>query len=843
MSLLCMTPICLAEYEEILENVSNDTTNVSAEWTVDYTASPFEGYPPLCVQFTVTGPDGDYSWDFGDGTSSNVMNPVHCYRQKGNYWVKLKYFYGTISGEVSKPDCVKVNDPDYYVDFSADPTNGSAPLTTRFTITGNPTNIIWHFGDGSDDSTEKNPSHQFVYPGNYSPTLTYCLAGACDKISKFNYIEVEEGKDIDFLAEREAGIAPVCTRFIVTGEADAFKWDFGDGQVSYEKSPVHCFAESGTYTISMTYTIDGAPYTLTKNRYLTYTPRQKPDFTIVPLEGVAPLCVDYKIINPSQSWEYHFGDNSTGTGAQDTHCYGKSGTYFPSLTYCSNDYCDIIESPSPVLVHQPRILLAAGKTPNEYSFSTDAPKGLKYSWDFGDGSRGEGAAVKHIYSTQGTYRVSLVVNGICGCNAVTTKEISVKPKEKLGFTATPLSGCAPHCVQFNEQSPEIPLSRLWEFGDGDTSEDKNPFHCYQFPGPYTVTLTDVFTNETEKVVKENYITAHAVPRPSFTAYPPNGYAPLTVHFSDTTIDYSEKRYWNFGDTVTSTEKNIDHRFDEPGTYNVTLTVWGAGNCRGTKSQVIEVLKKEKDLYDFSGLPRRGVAPLCTSYKVSGNIQQSELDFGDGQTTPDRNPFHCYETAGVYSPTLHACDSVSGCEDVKKPSYIVAVSPHYLNMTLYPGWNLFSVPVTLENGYNTMKILSGINTAGHSVLTWNSTHRSWERMKQDDPVTPLSAFFIYVSDKVTVPLVISSEGPENNLTRNLDGGWNLVSFADIMTVSADEAFRPVEEFWSYAIGFDALKQRYYGPVTKGVDSAISEMDPKQGYWLFMNGSVQMIGKKL
>jgi PKD repeat protein len=139
-------------------------------------------------------------------------------------------------------------------------------------------------------------------------------------------------------------------------------------------------------------------------------------------------------------------------------------------------------------------------------------------------------------------------------------------------------------------------------------------------------------------------------------FPPHGEAPLTVKCTDTTLDYAEKRYWNFGDGTSGSDKSMEHRFDEPGDYNVTLTVWGAGDCFGSKSQTIHVLKRVDSPYDFSGLPRRGVAPLCTSYKVTGRIQQSELEFGDGQKTNERNPFHCYDTAGIYSPVLHACDS-------------------------------------------------------------------------------------------------------------------------------------------------------------------------------------------
>lgn len=97
--------------------------------------------------------------------------------------------------------------------------------------------------------------------------------------------------------------------------------------------------------------------------------------------------------------------------------------------------------------------------------------------------------------------------------------------------------------------------------------------------------------------------------------------------------------------------------------------------------------------------------------------------------------------------------------------------------------------------------------------------------------------------VQVPIRISGEGPEYNLTRDLDEGWNLVSFADIMMVSADEAFRSIEEFWSYAIGYDAEKQRFSAPITNGVESRDVSLDPRQGYWIFMNSSAQMVGKQL
>lgn len=828
---------------ELNESTVNNTTNVSAEWTVDFTASPFEGYPPLCVQFNVAGPNGEYAWDFGNNVKSNVMNPVHCYRERGSYWVKLKYWYGTIAGEVSKPDFIKVLDPAMYVDFTADPPTGEAPLTTRFSIIGNPTHIRWNFGDGSDGSSDTSPVHQYADPGNYTPTLTYCLAGACDKLSKFNYIEVKEGNPVDFIAERESGVAPVCTRFVITGDVDYCSWDFGDGGVSYKKDPVHCYSDPGLYTVSLTYSIEGAHYTITKNQYLRYVARDRPDFTFTPNEGMAPLCVEYAIVNPSQSWKFHFGDNSSATGAQTKYCYGKNGTYFPSLEYCTNNLCDVVESPVPIRVYQPRIIAAPGDQAGEMTFTTDAPPGLSYSWDFGDGLGATGATVTHRYDSAGTYRVSLVVSSLCGCNSVTTREVTVQPKGKLDFSGTPVSGCAKHCVQFSEQSPEIPLSRLWEFGDGDTSEEKNPFHCYLFPGKYTVSLKNQYTDREEHEMKEDYVTVHAVPKASFSMFPSSGYAPLTVRLTDATFDAALKRYWDFGDGSYSSDKTVDHRFIEPGDYNVTLMVWGDGECRGEAAQTVHVMKQEETPYDLTGLPRRGVAPLCVSYQVTGQIQQATVNFGDGTSSHERNPFYCYDTAGIYSPSLTACDADQGCEEISKPDFIVASSPQFLNLTLLSGWNLVSVPVTLETGADTMELFMGVDTAGHSIYAWDNSAGSWIRMGKDDRITPLSAFWVYTRDPMQIPLRMAMDSPAENPSVPLNPGWNLVSFGDIMIVSADEAFRSVQEFWSYTIGYDAMRQRYAAPVTKGFDSAQAEMDPRQGYWLFMNSSAVLVGKKL
>lgn len=829
-----------AELNRSAENVttlaSYENGTVSAEWTVDFTASPVEGYPPLCVKFTVEGPLGEYFWDFGDGSTSMSRNPVHCYERQGIYWVKMKYYVGQISGEVSKENFITVKDPMTFVDWRAEPSNGTVPLTVQFSVIGEPTNIIWDFDDGTE-STEFNPVHQYTEARYYTPTLTYCINGACEKNSKYNYINVNSGEEVNFTADRQDGYAPLSTKFIPSGPAQTFLWDFGDGKTSYEEDPGHIYSEPGIYTVTLTYSIDGASYTLTRTNYIKARTKYVPDFNASPQTGIAPLCVDFDMKDRPQSWLWLFGDNMTSPDDHATHCYGTEGTYDAGLQYCSNNLCDVVTKEDFITVKAPKIITSPGADSATIKFSTDAGEGLEYAWSFGDMTHSELAAPIHRYEDVGNYTVTLSVLGTCGCTTKTNTTISIDPKKPLDFSATPLQGCAPHCVQFSETSPAIPKIREWSFGDTEKSEEKNPFHCYQYPGVYTVSLKNEYPDGEQNITKQDLITVYAVPKPLFAVNPISGTAPLIVTFTDNTAGYESKRFWDFGDGTVGSEARVQHEFDEEGVYNVSLMVWGEGDCHGTVYQDIHVTKPEEVRYDLTGLPRRGIPPVCTSFQVKGAPYQWNIDFGDGQSSSELNPFHCYASAGIYNPTLHACDS-TGCEDIEKPGYVVVIPDNYLNLSLLEGWNLVSVPVSLQSGQDTVSLFSGVDTAAHSILSWDNVAGRWERLSKDSPLTPLSGLWIYAAHQTDVPLPVATTTPEGNFSRPLALGWNLVSFPGIAATPAGSAFSG-ELDWSYIVGFDAAAQKNTDPIEKGGSGSEQMLDPRAGYWLYMKGPGMLI----
>lgn len=79
---------------------------------------------------------------------------------------------------------------------------------------------------------------------------------------------------------------------------------------------------------------------------------------------------------------------------------------------------------------------------------------------------------------------------------------SCEPNPVAAFSARPLSGRVPLNVHFYDMSQGNPTKWFWKFGDGYTSQVKNPTHKYRIVGKYTVTLT--VKNKTGSATKIKY---------------------------------------------------------------------------------------------------------------------------------------------------------------------------------------------------------------------------------------------------------------------------------------------------------------------------------------------------
>jgi len=153
------------------------------------------------------------------------------------------------------------------VDFHADVTSGTAPLTVHFydDTPGSKLGWAWNFG-GEGGSTAKDPPHTFNNPGTYDISLTIYngSGGLMGTEIKRGYITVYEpspsGPTAEFLVNTTSGEAPLHVQFtgLASGGTISYDWDFGDGtQHSAEQSPLHVYSKPANYTVKLKVTNPG----------------------------------------------------------------------------------------------------------------------------------------------------------------------------------------------------------------------------------------------------------------------------------------------------------------------------------------------------------------------------------------------------------------------------------------------------------------------------------------------------------------------------------------------------------------------------------------------------------
>lgn len=162
------------------------------------------------------------------------------------------------------------------------------------------------------------------------------------------------------------------------------------------------------------------------------------------------------------------------------------------------------------------------------------------------------------------------------------------------------------------------------------------------------------------------------PTADFTGSPTSGFAPLTVNFTDQSINATSWS-WDFGDSTTATDENPTHQYTAIGTYTVTLTATNAyGSDTEIKTNYITVSTLQAPGAGFSASSTSIYAGQSVTFTdESTNYPDSwSWTFAGGTpgTSSDQNPTVTYNTAGTYTVTLVA-GNAAGSDTETKTNYI------------------------------------------------------------------------------------------------------------------------------------------------------------------------------
>src|SRR5512136_2196581 len=270
--------------EQLVTVVAGETIDVNFQLVAipsgpkaQFLAFPRQGTAPLTVLFidVSQGSPSTRLWDFGDGSTSTEMFPLHTFNAAGKYTVRLTVKNKGGSDTMTREDFITVNGANPpKAQFIAYPRQGTAPMTVLFldVSQGSPSSRLWDFGDGTT-STDMFPLHTYVAPGKYTVKLTVTNSGGSDTLVRENFIIVRVGNPpkAQFTAYPQDGAAPLAVTFLdlSRGYPSSRVWDFGDGASSTDINPVHVYEKPGKYTVTLTVTNDAGSDTVVRHNFIT----------------------------------------------------------------------------------------------------------------------------------------------------------------------------------------------------------------------------------------------------------------------------------------------------------------------------------------------------------------------------------------------------------------------------------------------------------------------------------------------------------------------------------------------------------------------------------------------
>jgi PKD repeat protein len=503
-----------------------------------FTQDRSAGQAPLIVRFLnqSSGSITNYFWTFGDGGSTSEPNPVYTFRSPGVFTVTLSIVGPGGTSNVSQQ--INVQSPTGPVAaFTQDKISGPSPLNVKFTnqSTGTITAYGWTFGDGTT-SIEQSPTHQFANVGTYNVILSVTGPGGTSFVTRKITVEdpVIPPPIAVFTPDRISGNVPLQVQFAnqSTGQITGFAWDFGDGQTSADKNPVHTFTTAGTFTVRLI-AIGPGGQSLTQTTITVTTPPNAPiaTFTQNPASGNIPLNVQFTNQSSGSitAYNWDFGDGQVSTDKDPSHIYTSTGTFSVKLKVTGPGGTS--EAQSTITATKPIATPVAAFTANPSTgviplnvqfVNQSTGESITYTWDFGDGSLvSSEVSPIHIYTTVGTYTVRLTATNAGGTNStsqtITVSAPAVAPV--ASFTADVSSGVAPLNVNFSSTSTGDISAYTWDIVDNSTggsigsSPDAATSFSFTTAGSYTVTLTVSGPGGTNSTAQTITVSAAAIQPP------------------------------------------------------------------------------------------------------------------------------------------------------------------------------------------------------------------------------------------------------------------------------------------------------------------------------------------
>ena len=475
-----------------------------------------------------------------------------------------------------------------------------------------------------------------------------------------------------FTAAPTTGDGPLPVTFDATASDDpdgtivSYNWDYGDQTADSGQTPSHTYSGPGSYAVILTVT-DNRGGTATATTTVTVTGNYSPtaSFTAAPTTGEAPLPVEFDATasydpedGTSVSYDWDYGDQTTGSGPTPSHTYTTPGTYSVTLTVTDTEGVTATATGTIIVgvVDPIDVRVSAGNDDAEersdgsmYRSSSDLELvddgsrrqtvGMRFNGiDIPQGATILNAYVQFQVDETNSGSVLVEIRGQNADNATTftssTGNITSRPTTAASVSWAPPTWTSVGAAGPGQRTPDLKdiiqeiVNRTgWAANNSlviiITGSGERTAESYNGKSSAAPLLHVEYVNSTAP--------ANQPPVASFTANPPSGQAPLTVGFDaaastdpdGTSLSY----YWDYGDTTSGSGLTASHTYTIANTYTVMLTVTDIDGATDTATSTLTVSAPSVPPVDQP--PTASLINPVDNSTVSGTVT-IKVDANDGE---------------------------------------------------------------------------------------------------------------------------------------------------------------------------------------------------------------------
>ncbi|MBI1184112.1 PKD domain-containing protein, partial [bacterium] len=589
------------------------------------------------------------SWSFGNGQSSNQINPNQFYSKSSTYDVRLIATAANACADTITKSITIMAVPS--LKFTANASTCQGQNLTIDNKTKGANAYKWTFGDGNT-SASATPIYAYKSSGAFWLKLAATSGSNCTLVDSVQ-VTVHPKPSTGFATKSECvyhKVGFVNSSSITKGKLN-FQWTFGDGKgTSILRHPSYKYATAGVYQVKLLCESDfGCKDSVIKSDTVFARPQLSfSTDTVCQAETTS-------FTNNSQNatgfqWLI---EGTTTTKAAPQFTFSNAGKNLVKLVGTSANGCFDTLSQTVLVYAKPIVLFTKNNAclNDSVKLKNFSQNANQFTWDFGDGTNSILANETHLYTASGKYTVTLSASNANGCFDSLQTTLHIYPNPTARFAVN--DACVNDTNWFKNQSSGA-KTFVWSFGDGITATAQNPNYVYALHGTYT----------TQLIAKTVYGCTDTATKTLNVFYNP------VAQFSTNNICFGDSSYftnmsssaslttWDFGDGNKSLQTSPAHLYKSAASYSVKLLVTTANSCKDSVTKTVVVNANPTADFTVNNVCLGDSSRLTNNSK---NANKSVWNFGNGTNSLAWQPTFVYAKKGRYAIHIKVVSN-EGCTD-------------------------------------------------------------------------------------------------------------------------------------------------------------------------------------